>query len=310
MLRGGALADKVGHGKTATSIALLAVNTPAALPSPVDEIPAKDKGCFFAGRTATHTTLVVVPTRLVDQWDGEFTKFYSKAKLKVLTIARIPALEALTVEDIGKYDVVIVSYQVLLSSTYQARWRDLVGAEKTGHAGWGKSHDDQFITLAENSRSYMENADLDAKDREDFFKKRPDGRQENGELKVNPWFSQKSKEKKEYTIAAHMKKVKKVTVHVAAKKVNRYVDVPRTSKGAEKLVFPLLEQIWWRRVIYDELHEVEEFKSSRQLNSILNFRSFFKWGLTGTPANTNVRSVAAIASLFTKGNSYLHVLLR
>ena len=60
-----------------------------------------------------------------------------------------------------------------------------------------------------------------------------------------------------------------------------------------KMKFPVLDLIHWGRVIFDELHELDEFDNF-QLSSLLNFSASFRWGLTGTPQNVSVRTVASI----------------
>merc|ERR1719265_1601531 len=65
--RGGILADKIGYGKTATTIALIA----STLETPPPDIPDIDRGTFFPAKG----TLNIVPSNLLDQWLGEFAKF-------------------------------------------------------------------------------------------------------------------------------------------------------------------------------------------------------------------------------------------
>jgi SNF2 family DNA or RNA helicase len=48
------------------------------------------------------------------------------------------------------------------------------------------------------------------------------------------------------------------------------------------LEFPVLEMFYWRRVVFDEFHELESFESTQQ-NSLQHMRSHYRWGLTGTP---------------------------
>ncbi|CAD7959471.1 unnamed protein product [Amoebophrya sp. A120] len=65
---------------------------------------------------------------------------------------------------------------------------------------------------------------------------------------------------------------------------------------AQDLRFPLLEMFLWRRVVFDEMHELESF-NPKEVDILLRFRALFKWGLTGSPAAFSVRSVNAMASL-------------
>jgi len=66
-LRGGLLADKMGYGKTSTSIGLLSLSQQRPQETcPAGYVPAKG-------------TLIICPPRLVQQWEEEFVKFLGDA---------------------------------------------------------------------------------------------------------------------------------------------------------------------------------------------------------------------------------------
>merc|ERR1719486_1612820 len=62
-------------------------------------------------------------------------------------------------------------------------------------------------------------------------------------------------------------------------------------------MFPVLEMFYWRRVVFDEFHELESFES-RQQNSLQHMRSHYRWGLTGTPPVSSNAGVIFMSSLF------------
>jgi len=64
-----------------------------------------------------------------------------------------------------------------------------------------------------------------------------------------------------------------------------------------QLKFPLLEMFYWRRIVFDEFHELESFDSLQQ-NSLQHFRAHYRWGLTGTPPVDSNAGVIFMSSLF------------
>jgi len=65
----------------------------------------------------------------------------------------------------------------------------------------------------------------------------------------------------------------------------------------QELEFPVLEMFYWRRVVFDEFHELESFESLQQ-NSLQHIRASYRWGLTGTPPVDCCAGVIFMASLF------------
>ncbi len=70
------------------------------------------------------------------------------------------------------------------------------------------------------------------------------------------------------------------------------------SKGT-KPVQVLVEDVYWKRVIFDEFHQLAEMtnkatanggvkEAAAALQALQEFRAAFKWGVTATPNLTNV----------------------
>lgn len=90
--KGGLLGDEMGMGKTIQAVSLI-----------MSDYPQKDP------------TLVVVPPVALMQWSSEITE-YTDGKLKVLVYhGQNTKVKAMTVKDIKKYDVVMISYNSLES---------------------------------------------------------------------------------------------------------------------------------------------------------------------------------------------------
>ncbi|CAJ2505158.1 Uu.00g125520.m01.CDS01 [Anthostomella pinea] len=96
--KGGLLADDMGLGKTLQSISLILSN-----PKPADKHPVVEK-----------TTLVVAPLALIRQWEAEIKeKVTASHRLKVLVHHGPQRTKRF--EDLRRYDVVITTYQILVS---------------------------------------------------------------------------------------------------------------------------------------------------------------------------------------------------
>ncbi|KAK6956729.1 hypothetical protein Daesc_002009 [Daldinia eschscholtzii] len=96
--KGGLLADDMGLGKTLQSIALILSNQ-----KPADKHPGVEK-----------TTLVVAPLALIRQWEAELKEKVAEShRLKVLVHHGPQRTKRF--EDLRRYDVVITTYQILVS---------------------------------------------------------------------------------------------------------------------------------------------------------------------------------------------------
>ncbi|KAL8720421.1 MAG: hypothetical protein Q9225_002711 [Loekoesia sp. 1 TL-2023] len=103
---GGVLAHEVGFGKTAIVLALIdATHVPNSIPYNIH------------GKISSKATLILVPSTIVKQWQGQVSKFLG-SRYKVVTIVDIGVFGRTTVGEIQDADIVIVNSKILNSQAY------------------------------------------------------------------------------------------------------------------------------------------------------------------------------------------------
>lgn len=113
-VRGGILADEVGYGKTATTLALIDAQEKNA------EAYAGNK---HSGCISVKATLILVPPHLVHQWKGQARKFLGidLDDEKILVIEDVNELARTSVQRIKEAIIIIASWKVLTSRVYMTR---------------------------------------------------------------------------------------------------------------------------------------------------------------------------------------------
>lgn len=111
-VRGGVLADQVGYGKTAITLGLIDCTA-----KEVKKEFAKWEDQDMPGKIPTKATLVIVPPHLTKQWASECKKFAGKT-FKVVEVASVSHVNALTIEKVQEADLVIVASNLFKSPNY------------------------------------------------------------------------------------------------------------------------------------------------------------------------------------------------
>jgi site-specific DNA-cytosine methylase len=109
MVRGGVLADAVGYGKTAITLALIDAEWRNQAPKLPPHLQGKAIPC--------KATLVIVPKHLMAQWPNELNKFLGN-RYKSLAIMNVGDLVRLTLNKVLDAEIIFMSVQVFRSKAY------------------------------------------------------------------------------------------------------------------------------------------------------------------------------------------------
>ncbi|KAN0062000.1 hypothetical protein ACQY0O_005995 [Thecaphora frezii] len=304
-VRGGVLADAVGYGKTAISLALIAAS-PHRDREP--ELPKGDEEAFIP----TKATLVIVPGHLCKQWEKEVSKF-CRNKLSVRVITSKMELNRLSVRDILSADIIIMSVTVYRSDTY---WETLA---RFAAANPLPNRSGRFFNAAlKRSLAALRNRvkELSAEDgiqaltrsiknKVDFDNSHMTSHKARGRL-IGQAYAEAHKGKDAAQVdsdasddEAHpSKKGKEIPKELQSK--NKAEPDPwglgssAVRKDWKRMTCPPLEMFLWNRVVVDEFHYIAE-SADRTLSGVTSLKARAKWILSGTPPTADFSDVKSIA---------------
>ena len=108
---GGVLSDEMGLGKTISSIALIASN-----PAPKELPNTKYSNVSGFDKINSRATIVLCPSHLTKQWEGEIKRCNSN--FKILTILTKTNYNKLTFNDFIEADIIITSHQFIMNFNF------------------------------------------------------------------------------------------------------------------------------------------------------------------------------------------------
>lgn len=316
--RGGICGDSMGYGKTACMIALIASGMQHRMR---DDLFDQEKE-LLRSRILTDATLVITPPNLFDQWQREIEKFvHPDVGLRVLVVPSHGKLKSLKVKDFLEADIVLVSFRMFFSEAYRTYFDEATNPCLKGNL-WDAKGLQQIH---------------EAKERQKTMKKVSEagGSKAAAAIPMKKVFAPYSMlrsdcEQQGYTRCpvAGRYFIMRPDTSIPSKKVSSNYKVVQESEsyGARRYAYlsehvqkllsksadevaaapAFLEMFYWKRVCFDEFHEVVRAKScngnsaaSRRatLYALHSLAGRCAWGLTGTPLMNSSEAVADMASL-------------
>ncbi|KAI9733937.1 MAG: hypothetical protein M1834_002592 [Cirrosporium novae-zelandiae] len=315
--RGGVLADKVGFGKTITTLALISstleddkrhAQQSRDEDKMADAFDSVDKD---AGLIRTHATLILVPKTIISQWRSEITECLG-TNCRVVLLRDINDLKRTRIRDIEQADIVLVSVK-LLEGSYLKRLASLAGLweppTSTGRAfgAWytqavqrllnhldilktqGPQALDNFLEQ-QRSNDIASNTLVNLVPEPSRRKKgKKRGASDEKEIKdINDKSEQPSNKK---TFLERFKEELKLSDEFFEKPVGKGFTL--TGTDYRDITSPLLEFFDFRRLVVDEFSYLE--KTLQTCVPKMNARS--RWILSGTPPLDSFMSIKSFASL-------------
>ncbi|SPO39060.1 uncharacterized protein PSFLO_04539 [Pseudozyma flocculosa] len=295
-VRGGVLADAVGYGKTAISLALIAASPDR---DRLPELPEGDEDALIP----TKATLVIVPGHLCKQWQREVAKFCGNS-LSVRVVTSKNELNKLTVRDVLKADIIIMSVTVYRSDTY---WETLA---RVSAANPLPNRPGRFFNAAlKRSLAALRNRvkELTSEDgvrqlaqsikkRVDFDNSHMTSHRARGRLIGQAYAdahgggAKVKNEEKGADKGLH----KDLQPKSKAEPDPWNLASPVVRRDWKEMTCPPLEMFLWNRVVVDEFHYIAE-AADRTLAGVTSLQARAKWILSGTPPTADFSDVKSIA---------------
>lgn len=320
---GGILADAVGYGKTCCMLALIAATK--HLPKP--GLP--DSG----GLIPSKATLIITPPNLFEQWKVESEKFLGREGAKVIAVSNAHHFKSLTVEDMAEADIIVVPYRLFFHEGYRKhcdsitsykapkqtiripkrnqlntatdKWFKDVAAEAKRRGTAAKYTDIQGLLGCETGDICRFEELQCMPSWSQFFRENPKPREEQ--------FEDKFEERDDKTDSYQAIRIARL--EALGRALARQVVAETAADGAISsepgtvyaMRNPALEMFCFRRICFDEFHEMSAFEQKQAGNECLAFnairliRAPRRWGLTATPKlerATDVSQMAEILQIF------------
>ena len=280
IVRGGILADEVGYGKTATTLALVDAQKDSA----EDYADYENSGCI-----SVKATLILVPPHLIYQWKGQARKFLGieSNDERILVIDTVMQLAKVSVHRIKQALIVLVSWQVLSSQTYMTRMSHLA-ALPMGPSSGGREIEAWLTRACENIEKHTTEL-VNNEERPAYFAEMLKYRLKaahNDETILRDVPTQRLKGAKyaSWNPAETVESVDSSPKEEDLDKFFKHMTVPGCN-DLDSLTGILFHMFDFYRVVVDEYTYVDENQQVDKLSSfITTIKARSRWVLSGTPS--------------------------
>jgi SNF2 family DNA or RNA helicase len=293
-VRGGVLADLPSFGKTVTSIALIQSEFEELSPEAILE-NNRSVAEHLPQLIDTAATLIVCPPHIAMQWQTELELFLGDKQYQeynICVIRDFAELKRLTVDDLQRSRVIVVSWTVLSDDEYISELAWVTAMPEPANSScrafdaWmdGVSEDlpSQVLFLQSTNLSDFEKATqglLDERLQQPEFQATLPVRLQHGS-NYQPY----------QTVRAANGQKKSVKYKPSSK---------RKSSGSNGKVVPLLHMFRFNRLVVDEYHYLNDYKKIKNMFTAVSVKKVAahkRWILSGTPALANFADIDNIAS--------------
>lgn len=290
-VRGGILADEVGYGKTATTLALIDSQEASA----EDYAGYQNSSCI-----SVKATLILVPPHLLYQWKGQARKFLGMESNdeRILIIDSVNQLAKTSVKRIKQAVIVLTSWQVLSSPTYMTRMSHLA-ALPMGPSSGAREIEAWLTRACENIEKHTRELFSEHNTAKDFAKalKRRLKEAHNDETILRDVPTQRLKGAK-YSSWNPADCVTPVDPSPKDEDLDRFFKhmTAPGCKDKDSMTGILLHMFDFYRVVVDEYTYVDDNQQVDKLSSFIttiNARS--RWVLSGTPSIQDFGDVQNLA---------------
>lgn len=295
-VKGGVLADEVGYGKTATTLALIDAQASkteiAAKPCTTQCMPLK-------------ATLIIVPRHLGRQWREEVKKFLG-TKYTVILIEEPRNLTSETVDSFEQADIIIVAASVFTTDSYLQKL-SLFAALPEAPATAGRALNAWLARATERISGNVEELKrtIPTRDFASVLNARLAAAEADDELLR--FVPSKRLRGKAYAAAAQEEEgggeketSKKRANKVGAKEAKHRTSVRQAdvfgigkSKTTSQISNPIFQMFWFNRLVIDEY----TFIDTKAYTFMTSLQAGSRWILSGTPALDDFADVKRMAGL-------------
>ncbi|KAF1931765.1 uncharacterized protein M421DRAFT_90003 [Didymella exigua CBS 183.55] len=293
-VRGGVLADLPSFGKTVTTIALIQSEFEVSSPETIleqNKLVAKPSPQLID----TAATLIVCPPHIAMQWQTELGLFLGDQQYEefdIRVIRDFAELKRLTIDDLQRSRVVVVSWTVLSDDEYISELARVTAMPEPANSSC-RAFDawmDGVVKDLPSQVLLMQSMDMD-----EFKRATQDLLDERLQQPVFqatlPLRLQHGSSYQSYQTIRDANGQKPSTQHRSSLK--------RKSSGLNNKVVPLLHMFRFNRLVVDEYHYLNDYKLIKNMFTAVSVKKVAahkRWILSGTPALANFTDISNIAS--------------